>query len=179
MTINEIIGNNKRNSKVDTELWKKMNKKYAEKEHKTTEESNPIETQLENKLKYNIKKIPKLELIPIENTAVNPKTQKEYDTLMQIYDAGEWKWKNYATDNPTSDNQWKKYAQETSIDAGIEYSSHQEKTFKFANKEFYQSEEYKVISTQEFYDIQNIKPETVKEINKWYDKNYPNRASKG
>ena len=48
MTINKIIGNKEKTSRIDTELWKKLNEKYSRIETKTKEEPHPIETPIQN-----------------------------------------------------------------------------------------------------------------------------------
>jgi len=49
-------------------------------------------TDLKNKL---TEKMPKINLIPLKDTAVNTKTQAGYDLLMIVFEAGGWKW-NYS-----------------------------------------------------------------------------------
>jgi hypothetical protein len=169
MTINEIIGNRTEKSRVDTELWKKMNEKYSGIENPKEEETN-IES-LEKRLKYDIDGKPKLNLISIENTVVNTQTQKEYDTLMQIYDAGEWT--SGTGGLATKYNFFSETQKETCIRTKSE--------FVYDSKEAYKKEErdIEIISTQKFYDIQNIKPEDITELNQYYEREFPNRISKG
>jgi len=47
---------------------------------------------VESKLERDSKGKPILELTSLKKTAVNSKTQEEYDTLMQVYECGGWKW---------------------------------------------------------------------------------------
>jgi len=183
MTINQIIGNKEKTSRIDTELWKKMNVKYSGIETKTEEKTNPIETPqetIEQKIKY-VNNTPKLELKILEKTAVNTRTQKEYDNLIQIYDSGEWSlaFENEKNIIKTNSNRWKSYKSTTCIDAGK--MSHIDTKVGYYNKKYYQNNKnnWKIISFNDFCKKQGIKPDTIKELNQYYDKNYPNRDSKG
>ena len=97
---------------------------------------------------------PILSLKSLRDTYVNVFTQFDYDTLMQIYNA------------------WTTYKGNTCIGAfeGFRYGEIQ----RFAEKSL-------IRTPQEFYDIQDpqIRDTTIKEINKWFDTNKPNRRSKG
>jgi len=178
MTINQIIGNKEKKSNIDTELWKKMNEKYSGIENKTEKENKteeitpkiPVENFKEKKLTYDpITGNPVLVLNPLKNTTVNTKTQKEYDTLMQIYMAGGWHWENYIPSN--FDNKWTKYERETNIGATKSFKNYSNYKIIFHN--------LKKISIEEFYKEQSITQKIISELNEWYDKNYPNRVIKG
>jgi len=113
---------------------------------------------------------PKLKLIFSKSKmemGINIPTQKDLDTLMQVYECGGWKW--YSGRKPTTFYYWGKFADKTTIlwDNDFIYGS------KFLAA--------KIISPQEFYDLQDpkITPGMIKEINKWFDANKPSRASKG
>jgi hypothetical protein len=176
--INQIIGNNERTSRIDTDLWKKLNEKYSGIENKTEEDNSkeepitqiPKNNSIEQKVTYHsITGKPLITLIPLTTTVVNTKTQKEYDNLMQIYEAGQWKEYDYNT--PTEYNTWKRYGIETNIDAKNlfkNFSSHRISVAKW-NK----------LSLEEFCIKQNITQEIITKLNKYYEIHYPNRKSKG
>jgi hypothetical protein len=156
MTLNEIIGNRKTESKVDTELWKKMNEKYSQNNTTTPQAIEPKQ---------------KITLKNLERTVVNTATQREYDNLMQIYDAGEWKW-YFSEDTSIEHNAWKEYRIRSciSIESRFTYSyvQYEEKKKKST-----------ILSFNKFCETQKITQETIEKVNQYYDKNYPNRASKG
>ena len=172
MTLNQIIGNKERKSKIDTNLWKKMNDKYSGIENKTEKKTNNQVTEnIGKRIQYYIIGKPTLDLKQLENTVINARTQKEYDTLMQIYEGANWKhwWNN---GQATQRNVWPDAKKETCLRT--------QELFCFDIKKNYENEQnIKIISTKEFYNIQNIKPKDIKELNTWYDKNKPNRTSKG
>jgi hypothetical protein len=168
MTINQIIGNQRTESRIDTELWKKMNKKYSGIEHKA--EEIPIENTLEQKIIYDSTGKPTIKLTPLTQTIINITTQDEYDTLMKIYDAGNWKWSDNT--NSIMKNKWLKYTKRTTIDAKNEFFYEDKIIEKIVTKN-------RIISLKEFYKIQNITQNTIEELNNYYHKNHPNRTSKG
>ena len=51
--------------------------------------------------------------------------------------------------------------------------------FGFEKTEFYKSLNKKIISTQEFYDIEKVSKKTREEANEYFEKVKPNRWSKG
>ncbi len=110
---------------------------------------------------------PVLKLKPIEKTAVHTTTQKEYWDLMGVYECGGWKWSD--GDLPTQNNHWN-YEEETCVEAGVNYSSRRGK-FGYSDRKFYIGENWKIISTQGFYDTQKITPGMLNEINVWFDEN--------
>jgi len=116
---------------------------------------------------------PVLKLEPIEKTAVHVPTQSqsEYRNLMRAYECGGWKWSGGVL--PTQINALKLHREETCIGAGVHYSSgiYNGGEFEYCNREFYQQRNWKIISTQDFYDVQKITPEILKEINIWFDEN--------
>lgn len=114
-------------------------------------------------------KVPKLFLKDLEERAVHVYTRKQYDTLMQICEAGDWKWNgNYL---PTELDIWKDYKQETCIisEKGVLYSS----------KVNYEMEKGEVLSFQGFCDFQVLEFKIVNENKNWFEKNKPNRKSRG
>jgi hypothetical protein len=83
MTLNEIIGNKEKTSRIDTNLWKKLNEKYSD-NSKTKNRATQIPnyTNLEQQIIYDTTGKPNIQLIPLRKTAINIQTQKEYDNLM-------------------------------------------------------------------------------------------------
>jgi len=194
MTDINILGNIERKSKVDVNLYKRLNEAYNSPMIENTlnpETTKSIEDIIvpsknnasQKKIYYNSEGMPKVLLTPIEKTAVNIPTQKDYDILMQVYEAGDWMWnKGYLRTSrlPTSRNRWKNNS--SCVDAGISgmsYFVELEKEFSRNSRKFYHLNNWNIISTQEFYNIQKISQDTIKELNEWYDKNHPNRVSKG
>src|SRR3989339_1924721 len=112
---------------------------------------------------------PILVLKELEKTAINTPTQESYDTLMQIYECGNWKWPNGIL--PSDFNFWINYEKQTCIQTC--------NRFEFASKRYYENHR-KIITTQEFCKFQDpqIRNMTIKEINKWFETNKPNRKSK-
>jgi hypothetical protein len=172
MTINQIIGNRKTESKINTELWKKLNEKYSE----NTSLNKPITNNIEQKLTY-INEIPKLSLTPLDNTVVNTITQKEYDNLMQIYDAGEWKLVG-SESNIMMRNYWDFRRETTCIEAGINDITPTKTRLGFDPKEVYIKNNQTILSFDEFCKIEEITREIITELNNYYNKNYPNRKSR-
>ena len=113
---------------------------------------------------------PILILKELEQTAIHTPTQESYDTLMQIYECGNWEWQD--GDTPTRYNAWTTYKGNTCIGAfeGFRYGEIQ----RFVEKSL-------IRTPQEFYDIQDpqIRDMTIEEINKWFETNKPDRRSKG
>jgi len=170
MTLNQIIGNKERKSRIDTELWKKMNEKYSD----NTIQNTPIiekikEENIENKLEYYIDGTPKITLEEKGFNVIRTITQKEYDTLMQFYEIADWEWSDKV--KPTKKNRWIENNHHTCIDLRNNFACTTENDNYIS--------EWNIRSMQEFYNIQKIKPDTIKELNQYYDKYYPNRASKG
>jgi hypothetical protein len=172
MTLNQIIGNRKTESKVDTELWKKLNEKYSGIENIAEEETGKNFVQ---KIKYNENGKPQLELNIIENTIVVILTQKTYDNLMQIYDAANWKWSDDI--QSIQYNKWALHKLKTCFIAGKINTN--KKISEFIIEEHVQRINYQIILFNKFCEIQGINQDTINKLNQYYDKNYPNRASKG
>ena len=122
-----------------------------------TKEQVPVQT---NQLERDAQGKPKIKLTPLEKTAVNTLTQEEYNTLMQVYERGGWKW--CTGELPTSENLWKDYKEKTCIKVSNK--------FTFATRNYYEKERYhQIIPTKEFYNKQNITPDMIKEINKYFE----------
>lgn len=126
-----------------------------------------IAENLENILKKDENGKPIINLTPIKKTTINPKTQEEYDELMRVYELGNWIWNNRSL--ATKLGCWKKYKEETCIGAGIDYSTKNKKIFGFCDKDFYLMVNWNIISTEEFYNMQKITPEMIKEINIYFE----------
>ena len=95
---------------------------------------------------------PKLDLIPLEKTAVNTPTQQEYNTLMQVYECGGWEW--LGGDLPTQDNIWKNQRKETFVLAGVLYEENRKNIFQYGKKCQHLFNDWSIISPKEFYDTQ-------------------------
>ncbi len=123
---------------------------------------------------------PRLVLELLERTAVPVPTQEEYDQLMQIYEAGGLKWSTGHL--PTELDIWSLIGKGICIDAGVDYyknGTYNNGEFGWSNKEFYQSRGWRILSLKEFLDVEGITPKILKKLNKWFEKNKPNRESKG
>lgn len=136
---------------------------------------------LEKILKYDSNGKPKLELKPLKRTVVNTKSQKDYDNLMQVYEAGDWKWKSCDV-LPTKYNKWIVFQKGSCIEAGVDSwkkGTYNNGRFGYSHKAFYQEHGWNILSSKDFLSIEMITPEILKELNKWFDKYKPNRESKG
>src|SRR3989339_204964 len=116
---------------------------------------------------------PILELKELERTVIHTLTQENYDTLMQIYECGDRKWVEDII-LPTEFNAWECYGKITCVQA---YNKFQYGDLKEVNE----YGNYKIITPQEFYELQDprITSEIIQEISKWFEINKPNRKSKG
>jgi len=119
---------------------------------------------------------PILILKELEKTAINTPTQESYDTLMQIYECGNWKWQldNFPTEN--NNNNWGRCREDTCITTREKFQYGNLKEVNTYGKGY-----YKIITPQEFYELQEpeITQEIIQEINEWFEINKPNRESKG
>ena len=112
-----------------------------------------------NQLKRDENGRPIIKLTPLEETAVNTPTQESYNTLMQVYECGGWKWVN--GDLPTSGNLfWKSNKEKTCVRG--------ENEFAYGTKDNYK-ESWEILPTQEFYNKQNITDDMIKEINEYFE----------
>ena len=122
-----------------------------------------------------------LNLIPMEDHLVYISTQEDYDTLMQIYESGEWnrcgmskKGRNPTT-IPTDLNTLKDIKKEHLERICFEIKDNFQQTALFwANRE-----KKKVISLKELCDYQKITEEDLKDIKRPYERFKPYRKSKG
>ena len=114
----------------------------------------------------------------MDGFVVNPRTQKEYDTLMQVYEYAGWKWQ-FENTKPTEKDVWKVHKKGTCIDAGISPFLLEEGRFLYSDLKNIRKENSAVISPNEFYLFQNISSSAIKELNFWFNKHKKRRKSKG
>ena len=119
----------------------------------------------------------KIILTPLKKTAVSVPTQEKYDVLMQVYEAGGWKWSN--KDLPTEYNCLVNYKEKTCINAGVDFFTGEKGMVEYCDRKVYNKENWRIISQQEFYKIQKITNKTLKELENWFEEYKPNRKSKG
>ena len=122
---------------------------------------------LENKFTA---KMPKINLIPLENIAINIKTQKDWNALMIGYQAGNWKW--MYSNPPTSINCWPEYKEKTCIDGKFMFVC-------VPDEEFYAKRGCDIISVDKFFEMQKITNKKLNEIKAWFEKYKSNRKSRG
>ena len=103
----------------------------------------------------------KIILTPLKKTAVSVPTQEKYDVLMQVYEAGGWRWYR---DLPTENNFWREYKEKTCVDAGIYLSPETEGKVGYATIKFYDKKNLSIISDKEFYKIQKVTNKTLKKL---------------
>ena len=79
---------------------------------------------------------------------------------MQVYECGGWRWNTKYL--PTQNNYWYKYKNKICVRAKNKFA------IGTADSGF---KKEKIISTQEFYNVQNppITPKMLKEINDWFE----------
>lgn len=82
----------------------------------------------------------------LPNTVVHVPTQAGYDELMQIYDDAWWRW--YFGRKPKGIKYWHVKKEETCVEV--------ESTFGYARKPFYERMDYKVITLQQFKELQGL-----------------------
>ncbi|MDO8516872.1 MAG: hypothetical protein Q7S33_01995 [Nanoarchaeota archaeon] len=113
---------------------------------------------------------PILNLTHLVKTAVNTPTQEDYNILMRVYECGGWKW-NGGERVPTKEiNRWNMYSSNNCVCAGITFNTANLGHFGYSSKSFYVSNNWKVISPQDFYQIQKITPEILNEVNEYFEK---------
>lgn len=108
------------------------------------------------------KNMPLMELTPLEETWVNTPTREYYNELMRIYEIGGWKggYGHLPTIKLKGIDFMKEYKEKTCIEA--------KDRPHYCNIDYAINKNYRVISKQEFYEIQKITPEMLKEINSFY-----------
>lgn len=178
--MNHIIGNQeKRTSKVDTEKWKEHREYYnnqgnirdggLEKKDKKKDEETSVKEETMQKGPTGLEG--KITLRKQEHTLIRVPTQEKYDTLMQILDAAGWKWYNGESPISIKINRWLKYEKFTCITAENSFS------LRVYPEEI--SELESVYTLKSFCKYNNITRRTIKELNEWYNTNYPDRKCKG
>ena len=178
---NNILGNRERKSVVDVDLYKKVNDRYSGNIENV--EEKPLQktvvsqdTSLENKLVFDSDNIPRIKLESIPLAAICVSSQKEYDTLMQVYECGGWEWTSgLSTDFNAMLRDNGNLISEIYIAAHLTRS---ERINGYAAN-ILAYDTWNAISTQEFYKLQNISKDDIEKISVWYDINRPNRKSKG
>jgi hypothetical protein len=126
---------------------------------------------LEQVITYDMNEKPKIKLTEINKIIINTSTQKEYDTLMQIYESANWNWSGKTL--ATEDNHWMAYKDKTCIYA------HNNFMFNSTYNNAHNDRPSLEISLQQFCQMQKLTPNTLTELNSWFDTNKPNRKSKG
>ncbi|MGV8141075.1 MAG: hypothetical protein ACP5NW_01385, partial [Candidatus Woesearchaeota archaeon] len=121
------------------------------------------EQNLENKLRYEFE-LPRLHLKPMPNYAVSILTLEDYDTLMQVYEAGGWHWKGNASPTEVCHPNMKGLC--VRIKDGFTWTIKKECT-DYTN----------IITLKKFYASQKITPKMLNELSEWYDARKPLRSS--
>ena len=124
------------------------------------EVQTPIQT---NQLKKDENGRPIIKLTPLEKTAVHTPTQESYDTLMQVYECGGWKWSNGKL--PTSEDYWEDEKEKTCVDAEFLGGG----GFRYSSKDYNLAINWNILQPQEFYNKQNITDAQIKEINEYFE----------
>ena len=112
-------------------------------------------------------KIPKINLTPLERTAVKTPTKEDYDLLMKVYQVGGWRF--FESENlPTERDYWNKYKDKTCVEAGLTSVDGIRKIgcFGYSNEENYKKIKKSIIFPKTFYKKQKIGVKILKEINK-------------
>lgn len=116
-------------------------------------------TPKKSKLEKDSEGKPRIILSPLEKIVVNTSTQEKYNILMQVYECGGWRW--WDKDLPTWRNKWDDEKEKTCIQV--------ESGFGYSSKKYYRRNRYKVISTKKFYNMQNVTPDMLREINSYFE----------
>jgi hypothetical protein len=116
------------------------------------------------------KELPELVLEGLDfDQAVHLPKQEEYDAFMQVLEAG--KFKVLGNHTPTNSNLWMKNKEETCIKT----EGHSVYLSSLAYERGYSE----ILSGEKFYESREVSQEKRDEINSWFEKYKPNRASKG
>jgi hypothetical protein len=127
--------------------------------------SKMVNQSIESKLKHDADTgMPEIKLWNFDNMVVGVKNQKDYDKLMQYYEAGGWVWTD--GDAPTE------YPNPVNEKIYVEAADY----FSVINnlKNLGRSMDIKL---KDFCKLQDITPSKQKEINVWFDRHRPNRQS--
>ena len=109
----------------------------------------------------------KINLMPLEKTAVHTSTQKEYNELRMVYETGGWKWNSALF--PNQNQIWNVHGRNTCIEGGISLRNNKMGEFGHSSEHYYLRENWKIISPEEFYKKQGIKTEQIEAITKYFD----------
>ncbi|HIG94874.1 MAG: hypothetical protein QT05_C0051G0049 [archaeon GW2011_AR13] len=101
---------------------------------------------------------PSLYLTPLDKTVVQTISKKEYWDLMRVCECADWKWES--ENKPTTRSFWEMYGKKTCISVQGKVG--------FSSIEFYESINYKIIQSKEFYDIEGVTNSMIEEINQWF-----------
>lgn len=82
----------------------------------------------------------------LPNTVVHVPTQAEYDELMQIYEDAGWKW--CSGRKPKVAKRWDAEEEETCVEV--------KNSFGYAIKTFYENQGWKIITLQQFKELQGL-----------------------
>lgn len=105
---------------------------------------------------------PQLELRSLGNIAVDTSNLGEFRILMRVYECGGWVWRNEKL--PTEFKFSKLYKTSPCVMAFNSY-------FCSTRYDFEINDGSKIISSQEFYDIQKVTPKHIEEINRYFQEN--------
>ena len=88
-------------------------------------------------------------------TVVNTSTKEEYNTLMKVYESGGWRWADGSI-STFNRGQWDDAKRNICVDA--------HDCFQYGLKGFYSKKNCRIISPNEFYDIEGILLQRVEEV---------------
>ena len=126
---------------------------------------------LPDELKIRLTNIGKTQM---DSPLVHLSTQKEYDCLMQSYEAANKFWSNKKL--ATSKNHWPRLKN----DSHIHVLDHYDYEILLPSPASWMGlNGGNSISLQEFYTRQKIDPEKILKLNQWFEQYKPNRESKG
>lgn len=89
----------------------------------------------------------------MKNTAIHTTTQEEYDEAMRVFEEKHWRW--VGGDYPTRGNPWYEYKEETCI-------WYKDK-FHYSEREWYEDNNYTILSFKEWQEEEGIVEETQDE----------------
>jgi len=98
--------------------------------------------------------MPRIHLNPLSLIAVSTPKESNYDRLMEIYEAGDWKW--VIDKKITSENCWSVHGKTTCVTCGIDRHVENSGIIFYSDKKWFEDEGYEIISEQDFYVEQNL-----------------------
>ena len=153
--------------RLKNQFFNMVNKKFLEMAERMKRDNVPEpKSKLTHIVQRNDNGFPILYLNTPVEIRVHTPTREEYDALMQVFECGGWEWCSRGI--PTEYDNWKDEKEKTHLTVEGE-------TFSYGSN----SAGLKAISTQDFYDMEEITPDMFKEINEYFETNFPNRESKG